>query len=81
MSPGAWGWGPTRVREAPREKVKNAVTRALFYAGRFAQLIGMWLLLVDLFTAGPLGPNPRLFAAGVAIFLTGWGLSRIVKSR
>jgi hypothetical protein len=41
----------------------------------------MWLLLVDLFTAGPLGPNPRLFAAGVAIFVTGWGLSRIVKSR
>jgi hypothetical protein len=57
------------------------VAKTLFYAGRFAQLIGMWLLLVDLFTAGPLGPNPRLFAAGVAIFLAGWGLSRIVKSR
>ena len=36
----------------------------------------MWLLLVDLFTAGPLGPNPRLFAAGVAAFLAGWGLTR-----
>ena len=57
------------------------MAKTLFYAGRVAQLIGMWLLLVDLFTAGPLGPNPRLFAAGVAIFLTGWGLSRIVKSR
>ena len=34
--------------------------RAVFYAGRLGQLIGMWLLLVDLFTAGPLGPNPRL---------------------
>jgi len=54
-------------------------SRALFYAGRFAQLIGMWLLLVDLFTAGPLGPNPRLFAAGVAIFLAGWGLTRMLK--
>jgi hypothetical protein len=49
----------------------------LYYTGRSAQLIGMWLLLVDLFTAGPLGPNPRLFAAGVAIFLGGWGLTRI----
>ena len=55
--------------------------KVFYYSGRLAQLIGMWLLLVDLFTAGPLGPNPRLFAAGVAIFLTGWGLSRIVKSR
>jgi hypothetical protein len=52
---------------------------AVYYAGRMAQLIGMWLLLVDLFTAGPLGPNPRLFAAGVVVFLAGWGLARTVK--
>jgi hypothetical protein len=51
----------------------------LYYLGRFAQLIGMWLLLVDLFTAGPLGPNPRLFAAGVGVFLAGWGLTRATK--
>jgi hypothetical protein len=44
----------------------------VYYAARLAQLLGMWLLLVDLFTAGPLGPNPKLFAAGVAIFLAGW---------
>jgi hypothetical protein len=50
-----------------------------FYAGRLAQLIGMWLLLVDLFTAGPLGPSPRLFAAGVAIFLGGWALTRLTR--
>ena len=33
---------------------------AIYYIGRAAQLIGMWLLLVDLFTAGPLvaGPCP-----------------------
>jgi hypothetical protein len=48
----------------------------LYYAGRGLQLIGMWLLLVDLFTAGPLGPNPRLFAAGVAVFILGWWISR-----
>jgi hypothetical protein len=37
----------------------------------------MWLLLVDLFTAGPLGPNPTLFAAGVVIFLAGWRIIRL----
>ena len=52
-----------------------------YYVGRFAQLIGMWLLLVDIVTAGPLGPNPRLFAAGVAAFLAGWGLTRFVQKR
>ena len=52
---------------------------ALYYIGRGAQIIGMWMLLVDMFTAGPLGPNPRLFALGVAIFLSGWGLTRFVK--
>jgi hypothetical protein len=55
------------------------VTSALYYAGRLAQLLGMWLLVVDVFTAGPLGPSPRPFAAGVAIFLVGWWLTRVVK--
>jgi hypothetical protein len=55
------------------------VSKAIYYAGRAAQLIGMWLLLVDLFTAGPLGPNPRLFATGVAVFLGGWGLTRLTR--
>ena len=48
----------------------------VYYAGRFGQLVGMWLLAVDVFTAGPMGPNPRLFALGVAIFLAGWGAVR-----
>ena len=51
--------------------------QACYYLGRFGQLIGMWLLLVDLFTAGPLGPDARLFAIGVAVFLAGWGLSKM----
>jgi hypothetical protein len=55
------------------------VKSLLYYGGRGAQLIGMWLLLVDLFTAGPLGPNPKLFAAGVAIFLAGWGATRLTR--
>lgn len=51
----------------------------LYYAARGAQLLGMWILLVDIGTAGPLGPDPRLFATGVGVFLAGWGLSRAVK--
>jgi hypothetical protein len=53
----------------------------IYYVGRFGQIVGMWILLVDIFTAGPLGPNPRLFAAGVAVFLAGWGLTRVVRRR
>jgi hypothetical protein len=52
---------------------------ALYYLGRFGQLLGMWLLLVDVATAGPLGPNPKLFAVGVGVFLGGWGLTRVAK--
>jgi hypothetical protein len=52
------------------------VKRALYYVGRLGQLLGMWLLVVDIFTAGPLGPSPRLFAAGVVVFLVGWGLTK-----
>jgi len=48
-----------------------------YYLGRGGQILGMWLLLVDVVTAGPMGPNPRLFAVGVAIFLGGWGLLKV----
>jgi len=53
--------------------------KTIFFCGRFAQLIGMWLLLVDLFTAGPMGPSPKLFALGVGVFLAGWAVSRATK--
>jgi hypothetical protein len=53
------------------------VGRAIYYVGRFAQLLGMWLLIVDLFTAGPLGPSFGLFAIGVLVFLGGWALTRV----
>lgn len=48
----------------------------LYYAGRGLQLIGMWLLLVAIVTAGPLGPSPRIFGAGTAAFLAGWLIVR-----
>ncbi len=49
----------------------------IYYLGRSGQILGMWLLIVDIFMAGPLGPSPRLFAVGVAVFLAGWGLTRV----
>ena len=55
------------------------MAKAVYYVGRGAQLVGMWLLLVDVVTAGPLGPNPRVFAAGVAVFLVGWGVTRLTR--
>jgi hypothetical protein len=45
-----------------------------YYLGRGGQVVGMYLLLVDVVTAGPMGPNPKLFGVGVAIFIGGWGL-------
>ena len=50
---------------------------ALYYLGRGGQVLGMWILLVDVVTAGPMGPNAKLFGLGVAVFLAGWGLTRV----
>ncbi len=51
----------------------------LYYAGRLAQLIGMFELLVDIMTAGPLGPSPRLFTIGIVIFVSGWAVTRLTR--
>jgi hypothetical protein len=48
----------------------------IYYIGRSLQLVGMWLLIVDIFLAGPLGPDPKLFAYGVAVFIVGWVIVR-----
>lgn len=50
-----------------------------YYVGRGGQILGMWILLVDVGMAGPLGPSPQLFAAGVGVFLAGWGLTKVGK--
>jgi hypothetical protein len=55
------------------------VKRFVYYAGRLAQLVGMYLLIVDIVIAGPLGPDPKLFGAGIAVFVVGWGLSRLTR--
>jgi hypothetical protein len=49
---------------------------ALYYLGRLLQAIAMWVLLVDIFMAGPMGPEPNPFYVGTAIFLVGWLLVR-----
>ncbi len=48
----------------------------MYFTGRCLQLLGMWLLLVALFTAGELGPSPRLFGFGVVVFIVGWLMIR-----
>ena len=48
----------------------------VYYLGRFLQLLAMSLLLMSIVTAGPLGPSPRIFGAGVAAFLVGWLIVR-----
>jgi len=53
------------------------VGKTFFYFGRALQLIGMWLLLVDMVTAGPLGPSATLFGVGVGIFVAGWAITRL----
>ena len=73
------GTGTTAGRERSAGGASRPVAKTVYYIGRLAQLAGMWLLLVDVVTAGPLGPNPKLFGAGVAVFVTGWGLTRAGK--
>ena len=55
------------------------MSKAIYYVGRLAQLLGMWILLVDIVTAGPLGPSPQLFGVGIGVFLIGWLLARTRK--
>ncbi len=54
--------------------------RLVYYGGRGLQLLGMWILLVDIFTAGPLGPAFNPFMLGVAVFVVGWLVVRAVGS-
>lgn len=52
------------------------VSAVIYYAGRFFQVFAMWILLVDIFMAGPLGPAPNPFYVGVAMFIVGWLMVR-----
>jgi hypothetical protein len=50
--------------------------KLLYLVGRFLQLLAMSLLLMAIVTAGPLGPSPRIFGAGVVVFVVGWLIIR-----
>jgi NADH:ubiquinone oxidoreductase subunit H len=52
------------------------IQTALFYFGRLLQALAMWVLLVDVFMAGPMGPQPNPFYVGIAMFFVGWLLVR-----
>ena len=53
----------------------------IYYLGRAGQILGMWILLVDVVTAGPMGPNAKLFGIGVVAFLAGWGLVKVAGTK
>ena len=50
--------------------------KVLYYAGRFLQLLGMSLLIASMLSDTGRGPSPRLFAAGIGVFLCGWIAAR-----
>lgn len=52
------------------------IAAMVFYVGRFLQVFAMWILLVDILMAGPMGPAPNPFYAGVAMFIAGWLMVR-----
>ena len=53
----------------------------VWYVGRFLQVFAMWILLVDIFMAGPMGPAPNPFYLGVAMFIAGWLLVRQTSAK
>ena len=57
------------------------VAAAVWYVGRFLQVFAMWILLVDIFMAGPMGPAPNPFYVGVAMFIIGWLMVRQTSTK
>ncbi|HKY22842.1 MAG TPA: hypothetical protein VJM31_16630 [Vicinamibacterales bacterium] len=57
------------------------MSAAVYYVGRVLQAFAMWVLLLDIFLAGPMGPAPNPFYAGVVMFLVGWLMVRRVGSK
>jgi hypothetical protein len=57
------------------------IAGVVYYAGRFLQAFAMWILLVDVFTAGPMGPAPKPFYVGVVMFIVGWLMVRQSAAR
>ena len=58
----------------PGRPKTDTMPGAPYYIGRGLQLLGMAALLESILVAGPLGPSPRIFGFGVAVFLIGYWL-------
>lgn len=71
---------PDKIHD-PRRRVTSLAGWTVYSIGRFLQLVGMSVLLMALLTAGPLGPSPRVFGAGIVVFVAGWGLVKLVVRR
>lgn len=56
--------------------MSHQVGAVIYYTGRLLQVLAMWILLIDVFMAGPLGPQPNPFYVGTAMFIVGWLLVR-----
>src|SRR5262249_23752539 len=67
---------PRDRKELSADMTSGPWGAALFYFGRLLQVIAMWILLVDVFTAGPMGPQPNPFYVGTAMFIIGWLMVR-----
>ena len=52
------------------------IAGTIWFVGRFLQAFAMWILLVDIFMAGPMGPAPNPFYVGVVMFIVGWLMVR-----
>ena len=61
--------------------MNSRLAATMWYVGRFLQVLAMWILLVDVFTAGPMGPAPKPFYVGVVMFLVGWLLVRSLSRK
>jgi hypothetical protein len=48
----------------------------MHYVARFMQLLALSLLAASMLADRGLGPSPRLFVAGIAIFVAGWAINR-----
>jgi hypothetical protein len=52
---------------------------SVYFVARFLQLLGMSLLAASILADYGLGPSPRLFVAGLAVFVSGWAITRILR--
>jgi hypothetical protein len=57
------------------------IAATIFYVGRFLQAFAMWILLVDVFMAGPMGPAPNPFYVGIAMFIIGWMMVKTTSQK